>query len=251
MNEHDFIEAGMIELYVLGLTDEEETRQIEAHLRRNPGMKRQVAQMRSELLEYARHQTKQLAGVPTPPASGVSRIVPQRKPLQPIMLLSIAIGLVASLLLLKNRVAERGSTQGTPAAIGSMYMDGGTVIHLDGKTSPATAHQSFFEHPSTLMLTIEGNRPGARCAGKIFYNESMQQCLLYLEDFPAPPGELHYQLWAGTDGRVTHAGIMDVVLNKFQELKFIPDVARFLVTLQPDEATLAPDTSQFYASGKF
>ena len=71
MNEHDFIEAGMIELYVLGLTDDDETHLVESHLRKNPGLKRQVAQMRSEMMQYARKQTVELSAIPAAPAKSI------------------------------------------------------------------------------------------------------------------------------------------------------------------------------------
>ncbi len=236
MNEHDFIEAGMIELYVLGLTDDEETRLVEAHLRKNPGLKREVAQMRSEMINYARHQTSQFSGIPVAPApkpgstNGSHAQPVPGKSIQPGVLLGVAALLIVSLLFLK-----RQNFQSIPD---------------NPPLPPLEAQSALLEDPATRTVSLEGSNPDNPCQAKLFYNEALKQCSLYLEVLPTPPKALRYHIWAISNGKTLHAGIVALVLNTFQELQFIPGARSFFVTLQPEEAPLQPDTSKLYAGGK-
>lgn len=220
MNEHDFIEAGMIELYVLGLTDDDETHLVESHLRKNPGLKRQVAQMRSEMMQYARKQTVELSAIPAAPA----------KSIQPSVLLGIAVLFIVGLLLLKRQTAQQMPNNPNLPSI--------------------EAQPTLLEHSATHLVSLESSNPDNPCQAKLYYNEAMKQCTLYLEVFPSPPKALRYHIWAISNGKTLHAGIVALVLNTFQELRFIPGARSFFVTLQPEETPLQPDTSRLYASGK-
>ncbi len=250
MNKNDFLNSGLVEQYVLGLTDEEETQLVETYLQRYPDLKKQVSSMQTGMMKYARAYTREAVPGIQPSMTKVPGFEhashTHTRKIKLIVSLGVALLLVLAVLFVRQDSAEyplfsvfffKNQELATPA------------VSQDRATFSEEQFISLTTHPSTLPIVLEGTLKNPDCNGIIYYNEGTRQCFLKLLRFPAPPKSRQYQVWADINGRMEDAGLIPHPIDRIHQLKFIKDAVAFNITLEPLGGSPLPDLSDLYAFG--
>lgn len=257
MNKNEFLNSGLVEQYVLGLTDEEETLLVEQYMQRHPDIKLQIKAMQSGLIQYAQAYTRDVlqGGDPTNatkvPVFGKSSST-LSGPFKVVTVLAIALLFIWGLSYLRN--SEQGGrliASALPPLLSSHTGGDSTAVYRNGAVLETKLHAGdLLEHPATLPVVLKGTARYPTCQGIIYYNDLTRQCFLQLQKFPAAPEFKQLQVWADVNGSFHHAGFIKNQLNHFQELKFIDRAIAFNISLPAEEALGIPELNEIFASGR-
>lgn len=101
------------------------------------------------------------------------------------------------------------------------------------------------------MIKIE-NAPASRV--KIAWSKENATALVRVENLPAPPEGMQYQLWALVGGKPVDAGMLPLKGDKgsesaFIEMKDIPQAELFAITLEKSGGVPSPTLEQMFVAG--
>jgi anti-sigma-K factor RskA len=93
--------------------------------------------------------------------------------------------------------------------------------------------------------------PGGPVVGgqtTIYWNTNSKDVYLVVNNLPKPAADKQYQLWAIVDGKPVDAGVFDIN-NGLMKMKNIPQAQAFAITLEPKGGSATP-TMPIYVLGK-
>ena len=95
------------------------------------------------------------------------------------------------------------------------------------------------------MKGIEGKEDAL---ATVFWNTQTKQTYINVNNLPAPPEGMQYQLWALADGVPIDAGVFDVN-GEIQLTKKIESAQTFAVTLEEAGGKPSPNLEQLFVIG--
>lgn len=273
MDIQQYIASGIIEAYVLGITSDEEARELESLSARYPEIAAAVADYRQALETFsALHQI-------TPPEDmkeqiwsvlekeqetknaeqGIvngNNIVPfavRGKKKNRTAALAAAIALLIGSLILNFIFWNR--SRSTEAEIASMKTEQ-KKMETDNQgfkqqLEQARQHFRLLLDPAVKSITLTGVGEHTAHSAMVLWDSRSKEVYLSLKDMPPPPPGKQYQLWAMVDGKPVDAGVY-VLQQKdaMQKMKVIPEAQMFAITLEKEGGSEAPTLEEMYAAGK-
>lgn len=88
----------------------------------------------------------------------------------------------------------------------------------------------------------------------VYWNPNTKQVMLNVDNLPAPPKDMQYQLWALKDGKPVDAGVFSMTPGASGDMHMMPvaiaDADAFAVTLEKAGGSPAPTLERLYVMGK-
>lgn len=260
MDIKQYIESGVLELYVLGRLTESEAQEVENKAAQHPEVAAEISDIEQTLEEAAQATAPPVnpeilertlrdirdgdsGSTNAPPASDTAGF----KGWLPWLFALTAL-LASGLLWNSNRISQL-EQEALRQELQTLRDDCATISTQSEANENVIA---ALTRPATRAITLEAteNAPGKRAV--VFYNEEEEAAYFSASNLPSPPSGKQYQLW-GIDGDGPKSlGVLDLNLEAgtILNLDYLPGVAAFAITLEDLGGKEAPDLTQLQVIGE-
>ncbi len=251
------IERALLEQYVLGLTTEEESRQIAQYLAQNPALAKEVRESQRMMKDFAMEydieppkklRRKVLYAVKEPPKNS-AKVSPKlnRNWITGIAAI-FALGFGLMTFLLYQQQSNLQNQIGTLA---------NKVQQLENKNTQLVRQKAQINQQFTVLKDVNTNQVhlrGSSLSPKalivVYWNEVDKNAYLNVVDLPEIPANKSLQLWADVAGEMINMGVLETNKKELLKVPYIPNAAALNITLEPKGGSKTPNVSQLYANGK-
>ena len=274
MNTRDYIESGILEEHVLGVTSPQERKEVECLSSVYPEVKAELMRLEETIEQYALlHQTPaparlkndifaqmtfgpdaemrhvadaQETNVRTMPV-GRAEIHPA--PTAAVRPLWALMAVAASVLL--ALFASWAAYQMNQARTQSEQL-AAEVSDLNQRTEYNEALAAHYRNPDTKVVRMPGLEKAPGSSVVALWNQKTNEVLLDVQNLPAAPTGKQYQLWTIVDGKPVDMGMIDAEFsNRLLPMKASsPNAVAFAITLEKEGGSPSPTMEEMYVMGK-
>lgn len=255
MNKEQFLNTGLLEQYALGLTDAEESRIVEQHLKAFPELKDELRSMQSALEQYARQYAipppsglknkilQDLEETPDPNFDtqknrSLSNSVPWSKLLSYVALIALTAGYLYKshqINLAKQEIRQKQT------AIASCN-------ERNERLEVSQAIYAFISDTHTQPVLLKGTAVSPESEAVVYWNEDKQAAYFFASALPEPPSDKQYQIWADVEGEMISVGLLDYQTKDLQQINYIANAESLNITLEPKGGSDHPNVAQLYVN---
>ena len=273
-NIKDYIESGVLELYVLGDLSKEERLQVEEMANLHPKIATELTQIElamesvalnlavipsdSQKAKFLNSLTLAEDNVESKVSSTEAKVVPMSKSSLNFYKYSFAACLallVVSIVAIVNLTNNLKDYKQQVAALQSSNQNfANQVNYLDKQVENSNEAIGFYTNPDNKFVSLAGtaNSPDSKLV--IAFNAKEQKVSLDLKSMKMPEtdAEHQYQLWALVDGVPVDLGLFDTEGTQvigFKNMKSIGKAQAFAVTLEPKGGSVNPTMEQMIVMG--
>lgn len=258
MNIQEYINSGILELYVYGALTEEESAEVSRVLQQYPQVKAEVEEIEAALLNLS------AAAAPNNPAFLINAIKSKlsntatNQPVKRRSNLPAYIGWAASILLLvglflmfnKNREL-RESLQAAQAQKAQIETQ---IVQLRTETQKAEEILSILRDKNIIRVPLAGQEVAPDAFAAVYWDPNSNKTYIDAKELPAPPQGMVYQVWSLQLDPLTPTSIG--LLGDFEqeddlifELPNTNPSEAFGITLEPAGGSETPTMEQLYTLG--
>jgi anti-sigma-K factor RskA len=274
MNTRDYIESGILEEYVLGVTSPQERKEVECLSSVYPEVKAELVRLEKSLEQYALlHQTPAPARLkndifaqmtfgsdaetqpvtdaqeinvrPIPSGSAEMHPVPTAavRPLWAMMAVAASVLLAIFGAWTAYQMSEVRTQNEQLAA---------EVSELSRRTEYNEALAASYRDPNTKVVRMPGLEKAPESNVVALWNQKTNEVLLDVQNLPAAPIGKQYQLWTIVDGKPVDMGMLDAEFsNRLLRMKSSsPNAVAFAITLEKEGGSPGPTMEEMYVMGK-
>ena len=254
------IESGLLESYLLNLTSESETQEIDNLLSRSSELREAFGQL--EDMQYAMTETIAVKP-PIQLKASIKQAIKAQETVNPryqpetitkstkpksrslwmlILLLAAAVACGAYLFLEKQKLDSKNKE--LLAQIESIESD---KLQINRLLVAKDAQLSFINNTGTKKLALRGNDKASKLKLIAYWNDDLQKSLLSVIDLPSPPKGKCYQMWADVDGEMLDLGVVNIS-NGIIDWKYLENAESLNVTIEPEGGSKHPTVSNLVAN---
>lgn len=258
MDKKNYIESGILELYVYGALSEEESAEVTKFLKQYPEIEKEVEEIEAALMDLS------AAVAPKNPQFLINTITQKleernaQAPLRRRTNVPAYIGWAASILLLvglflmfnKNRELRESlqAAQAEKAQIESQIADAREAAEKAEDLLAVILDRNIIRVP------LEGQEVAPDAYATVFWDETRDTAYIDAKNLPAPPQGMVYQVWSLKLSPLTPSsiGLLDDFEeddNKIFELPNPNTSEAFGITLEPEGGSESPTMEQLYTLG--
>ena len=267
MDIQAYIQSGLIESYVLGLTSTEETAEVER-------LRRQFTEVEEAINEFSLALEKAaFENAVIPPAEIKAKIFSaikndklRQSPIVPLQtddesrvrkirtwrLVAAAsiILLILSAVLnmyLYNRYSDNKEAYQALLSERETLQANNQVYQTQIKEWQSAA--AMIADTGMAMVKMRSPKQGKDDAATVFWNTRNKDVYVMVNKLPEPTTGKQYQLWAMVDGKPVDAGILDPGCTSVCKMKNIPKAEGFAITLEREGGNSTPNLKALYVIG--
>ncbi len=260
MNNRDYIESGILELYAAGALNSVERTEVEQMLTQHKELRDELNAIELALESYAMAYQKQpsaglfntiLTKVETgiKPQQTSAKTIELTQPKKTTGNIIRYFAYAASLLLFVSvaiNVYYYSNYQRVQDELAqmkdqnTMLADQYGVIQADFNS--LKNDMNVIKSPSYMAVTMKGQPVSPNSIAVVYWDKTTGQVYINANNLPAPENGKQYQLWALKDGKPIDAGVFDMN-GQMQLMKNITEADAFAVTLEPVGGLPAPSGS--------
>ncbi len=264
MNIQEYIESGIIELYVMNVLTEAEQAEVEVLARQYPDIQLEIEEVQSVLQMYAQAHSvtprpelkdpildkiqssiNKTESTEIPESTDINNIKnPSTLSLATLAPWILAAGLAASTFYFYNRYEAVNKAQKECEETQSLN---------DQKNKKAVAdvqqQLDILKSPDTKEISLKGLPISPSSIATIFWNADKKATYIAIRNLPKPPTDKQYQLWAIVDKKPVSAGVLNYDLASLQSMKGFETAEAFAITLEPQGGSDAPTLDKMYVLG--
>lgn len=267
----EYIESGILELYVLGELSQYERSEVEAMLDKYPELKNELNDIELALQVYAEgHAIEPKERIRKNVLASLNfneddiaavKELPSVKPpntgafYKYAFAASIALLLlsVAALVYLNNKLAE--SRQIIAQLENSNQKIASRAGYIEKELSAAQEALTVFRNPEEYKLVeLKGTSKAPDAEMIVAFSSAKEAVVIDLASLKMPKTDKQhqYQLWALVDGKPVDLGVFDTNAGQrgMMKMKSVKNAQAFAVTLEPYGGSAAPTLSQMMAMGE-
>jgi anti-sigma-K factor RskA len=257
----EYINSGVLDLYVFGSLSPEEKRDVERNASLYPEIKAELDNIESTMNAFARKHA-------VPPGSDLkSKIwnaIQESEEEQPAKVISFNSNFTkylaaASIILFvisttfavlfankyKEASDEITALEKQNLQLAQQYANANTLYQ---KTS---FHMNFVNDPHTMKVMMSGTPAHPGMEAKVYWNKETKQAMVAIDTLPMNPQGMQYELWAISDkGTPIAEGVFDAGTKDMLLMKQVDHATAFAVTLEKRGGVDSPTMSQMYVMGK-
>lgn len=234
MTKEEFLQSGLIEQHVLGLTSPEEEQIVEQFLQIYPELRDEISQLHEAMQQYANQYAIPPVKQSLPITDAANNGLQNSTKAAPTLRSRTAwlYGLAGLFVMIafgqwnNNQQYRQQITQleAEYAALAS-YCD----LH-EQKARAIQALHDKAKLPSTQKLVVGGTSIAPNCFAVAYWNTELQEGWLDPTKLPPLPAERQYQIWADIDGEMINIGLIPKENNSMITIKFLPEAESINIT---------------------
>lgn len=264
MDIREYIASGILESYTLGLTSDEESREVERMVARYPEIKAELEQVQLALEGYAAAFEK------APPAALKSKVmnavtgssqethivsIDREEKMRSksssrffVYLAAASIALLIGAGFYIKHLQERLDNQRH-----DMQQISADYDHLKKQMDEQLAQNDLMmqviKDPRNRMIRLKGLDIAPSSLATVYWNPASNETYLTINNLPEPPQGMQYQLWAIVEGQPVDAGMIDMSDEGLHKMKSFANAQAFAITLEKEGGSPTPNLSAMYVMG--
>lgn len=262
MDIKEYINSGILDLYVVGSLSPEEKREVERNASLYPEIKAELEAIQSTMNSFAAKHA-------VPPGSDLKNkiwnAIMESEKRQPTRVVPIVSNNFAKYLAAASIVLFAISTF-FAVMFANKYKDASVQIALLEKQNLQLAqqyadantlyqktnyHMSFVNDPHTAKVMMSGTATHPGMTAMVYWNKDTKQAMVAIDTLPMNPSGMQYELWAINDkGTPIAEGVFDAGTKDMLLMKQVDNATAFAVTLEKRGGVDSPTMSQMYVMGK-
>ncbi len=260
MSKEKLIKSGLLEMYVLGLTTEEERMVVLEGIQKYPEIAKEMNQLKEALDQYAASQSI------IPPEKLKETIFEniansQKRKDNPNPKRFKALRAWVLPLLLLFLLVLTGLSFSLYQKVNTLFSQKGVLVDKLNQTEQLLAacengkevmdkRVAFIEDSSTSKIILSASGKLNIDQLLVYYNPLQKLALLQVIQLAIPPPGMQYQLWAESEGKMLNMGLFEPSLTQVQQIQFVPETESFNLTLEPTGGSITPSTDRLILTGK-
>lgn len=258
----EYIESGILELYIFGVLTEEENKEVQEMASRHPEVQAEILSIEKAIVNLSYSVSPHLSPEVynrirqelIDKHSGVVQMQPRRSSTTSYIGWAAAVILMFGLGIQYYKYNE--ATQEVQSA--SVQRDKYQQM-LASVTKENTQNEkalSIVREKSNTVVTLEGQQAAPNAFAKVYVNDDKNQIYVDIAGLPKAPEGKVYQVWALMLNPITPTSIGVLDKNKVADSKGIIAVDNFEgaqafgITLEPEGGSPSPTMEQLYTLGK-
>ena len=259
MTSKEYIESGILELYVFGKLSEEENQEVNQMMNEFPEIKEEIEAIENAVVNLSQSVAPRLSAVNYEKIR--NQILEKRKVISintktnwasyigwgVAAVLVLGFGLQLSKLNETNTIVDKLNTEK------SVMQKSIVTLELQKKESETIL--AVLRDNNTQAVALAGQAVSPTSFAKAYYNKNTNQVYVDVAGLPTPPKGMVYQVWALKLSPLTPTSIG--VLNNFTadntkifKVENAQNAEAFGITLEPSGGSKTPTLEQLYALGK-
>ena len=262
MELKDIISSGLLELYILGLTSQDESIQVQQWIKQFPEVQKEIDNIQYAMESYA------LAHAIQPDQSVKRRILDQ---------LSGSSSQESAIIVPSNKINENAKVYTISsyfkwaAAACFILLIGSLIVNYTwyNKYRSASADLQVVQNElnnqkeiaaamskdmdvvtdkNSLPVVLKGTPHAPDALAKIFWMKNTGEVYVDPTNLPDPAAGKQYQLWAIVDGKPVDAGMISTQkgVYKIQKMKSFGKAQAFAITLEKEGGSPTPNMEEMY-----
>jgi anti-sigma-K factor RskA len=260
MEAKEYIESGILELYVYGLLSETENEEVNAMAKNNPEINDEIIAIEKAIIALSSsfspfHSVENFEKIKDKLELKPTKVIE----LEPTRNWSQYIGWAAAILLLvgigyQYNEMEQTSTAVVNAEVEKAKMEKDlNVLQLKNKASETSL--AVVRDANNTVVTLGGQAVAPQSSAKVYWNKETKVVYVDAAGLPEPPEGMVYQVWALKLNPLTPTSIGLLENFKVNNQKMFAvdnanDAEAFGITLEPKGGSLTPTMEQLYTLGK-
>lgn len=268
MNIREYIESGILELYVAGSLPEDQKREVEQLAVQYPEVRKEITAIEEAFELYAHAHAKKPSGqvlenILSKIESGqktsekkTARTIPlnaERREGTVRILRTLAYA--ASILLLISlglNVYYYNSYKRVQTDLAKLENDNLELAKqyqtMQANYTEIASEMDVLKNPDYMAVTMKGMPISPSSTAMVFWDKKSGTLYISANNLPQPENGKQYQLWALVGGKPVDAGVFTMNGN-MQLMKNIPQADAFAVTLEPEGGSPEPHLDFLYVIG--
>lgn len=260
METKEYIESGILELYVYGSLSETESEEVAEMAKKYPEINAEIIAIEKSMLalssSFAPFQSvknyaaiKEKLNLSTPEVINMS---PKRNWAQ-------YVGWAAAIILMAGIGFQYNQLEVTNNQIVTTNLEKVKIEkernELATKKAAIETHLAVIKDDKNTVITLGGQTVSPESSAKVYWNKETQTVYVDASGLPEPPKGMVYQVWALKLNPLTPTSIG--LLDKFKDnnerffaVSNIAEAEAFGITLEPAGGSLTPTLEQLYTLGK-
>lgn len=260
METKEYIESGILELYVYGSLSETESEEVAEMAKKYPEINAEIIAIEKSMLalssSFAPFQSvknyaaiKEKLNLSTPEVITMS---PKRNWAQ-------YVGWAAAIILMAGIGFQYNQLEVTNNQIVTTNLEKVKIEkernELATKKAAIETHLAVIKDDKNTVITLGGQTVSPESSAKVYWNKETQTVYVDASGLPEPPKGMVYQVWALKLNPLTPTSIG--LLDKFKDnnerffaVSNIAEAEAFGITLEPAGGSLTPTLEQLYTLGK-
>ena len=255
MEINEIISSGLLELYTAGLTNPEETIQVEEWLLKFPELQTEFIAIQESMEAYAMEQAiipsaavKQniLKSIELPDSGKLVAMTPANAPGKKSTgnvfwkrLAAASVILLAGSIVFNFTQYHKNSTLSA-----SLQVAQNDLIALRDETDNMKADLHVVQSKYSMPVSLHGMEVAPDAAAKIFWMQNSGEVYIDPSNLPDAPQGKFFQLWAIVDGKPVDAGMILTTKKgdkyRIQKMKSFGKAQAFAVTLENEIGNAVP-----------
>ncbi|MGX7668612.1 anti-sigma factor [Flavobacterium pedocola] len=265
MNSREYIESGILELYVFGKLSEEERFEVQQMAADNPAIRTEIAAIEKAVINLSHSVSPNISSetydrIREELLGSDPQIIKMKSKTNWIQYMgwaaSFVILLGAGMMYLRmndtmneqiNSEIEKNKTEYT-----KMQQ---TVSTMEEKAKTTESMMEMLRDNNNTIVKLDGQAAMPSATAKIYWNKATQSVYVDAKSLPDPPQGMVYQVWALKMNPLTPTsiGLLEKeadASSKMYQVDYTSDAEAFGITLEPEGGSAVPTMDQLYALGK-
>lgn len=258
MNIREYIESGILELYVMNVLSAQEAAEVEALARQYPDIQAEIDSIQNTMQSYAqahaiapreglKEEILQKIQSETPKNNAENeKITAPKSPLSISSILSwslVAILGIASVVLYTNYQKLKADKEKCEQDQNLQQLKNQKAI------ADMESKLNILKNPDTKIIPLNGLPIAPTAKATIYWNNKEKATYLTIQNLPQPDKDKQYQLWAIVDKKPVDAGVFAYNVGELQIMKGFEKAEAFAVTLEPQGGSVSPTVEKMYVLG--
>jgi anti-sigma-K factor RskA len=261
LESKDIISSGLLELYVLGISSNEENVQVQQWIKQFPEVEREIAEIEVAMENYAMAQAvqpdqpvkKKVLERIAPPANNVSANDFSFSKNEPARVYSITAYykwlMAASIILLIGSLIINYAYYNKYKATSENLLVAQNELNKQKEMAAAMSKDmKVVTDKNAMPVVLKGTPHAPDALAKIFWMQNTGEVYVDPTNLPAPASGKQYQLWAIVDGKPVDGGMISTEngVYKIQKMKSFGKVEAFAITLEKEGGSPTPTMEEMY-----
>lgn len=260
METKEYIESGILELYVYGSLSETESEEVAAMAKKYPEINAEIIAIEKSIVSLSSSFS------PFQSAENYAKIkeklelkAPEVIPMTPKKNWSQYIGWAAAILLLFGIGFQYNQLEQTNNDVVKATVEKAKIEkernELALKKAAIEKNLAVIKDEQNTVVALGGQTVAPESSAKIYWNKETQVVYVDASGLPEPPKGMVYQVWALKLNPLTPTSIglldnFDKNDQRFFAVSNTADAEAFGITLEPAGGSLSPTMEQLYTLGK-
>ncbi|GAA3739848.1 hypothetical protein GCM10022422_24250 [Flavobacterium ginsengisoli] len=261
MEAQEYIESGILELYVYGLLSEKENLEIAEMAKKNPEMDQEIISIEKAVIALSSsfspfHSVENFEKIKARLELKHGKVVDMK----PASNWSQYVGWAAAVLLLLGLGYQTLELTKTKEAISTVGNEKNKIqreyAFLDQQNKQTEKNLSIVRDIKNTGVTLGGQAVSPTSFAKVYWNKQTKTTYIDAAGLPAPPKGMVYQVWSLKLSPVltpTSIGLLDNFEGNSQKIFAVnqtDSAEAFGITLEPAGGSPTPTMTQLYTLGK-